>query len=283
MSNRFAPHRLVDSTGETMADFTGKRYVVTGAASGIGHAVAEQLLAAGAQVYSLDRNSPQAAVTKHIEVDLANPRSIDAAVEELDGESGLFDGLINVAGVPGTAPAELVFAVNSMAVRHLTESFLSKLNPGGSVTVVSSTAGFGWPQRLETIRDLLATDTFEEGAAWFKAHPQQGNAYNFSKEVTTVYTMMMGLALVEMGFRINAVLPGPVETPILADFEETMGKDTLDGLKHLLGRHAQPDDIASVILFLASHDARWVNGQVLAVDGGITGAVAAGVVPPPEI
>ncbi len=263
-----------------MPDFSGKRYVVTGAASGIGHAVAEQLLAAGAQVHCLDRNTPTAAVTSHTEVDLANPRSIDAAIEQLDGP---FDGLIQVAGVPGTAPADLVLTVNSLAVRHLTESFFDKLAPGAAVTIVSSTAGFGWPLRLDPIRDLLATDTFEEGAAWFKANPQQGNAYNFSKEVTTVYAMSMGLALQEMGFRINAVLPGPVDTPILVDFEETMGKDTLDGLRELLGRHASPADIAPVILFLASEEARWVNGQALAVDGGISGAVGTGVVPAPEI
>jgi NAD(P)-dependent dehydrogenase (short-subunit alcohol dehydrogenase family) len=263
-----------------LSKFEGKRYVVTGAASGIGHAVAERLLAAGADVHCLDRNAPTAAVTRHIEVDLANPRSIDAAIEQLDGT---FDGLLNVAGIPGTAPADLVLAVNSLAVRHLTESFFDRLAPGGSVVVVSSTAGFGWPMRLEAIRDLLATDTFEEGASWFKANPQQGNAYNFSKEVSTVYTLSMGLALGEMGFRINAVLPGPVQTPILADFEETMGKDTLDGLKNLLGRHADPDDIAGVVLFLASDEARWVNGQALAVDGGISGAVASGVVPAPGI
>lgn len=263
-----------------MADFSGKRYVVTGAASGIGHAVAEQLLAAGAEVVSLDRNAPTATVTQHVELDLANPRSIDAALEQIEGS---YDGLIQVAGIPGTAPAELVLAVNSLAVRHLTETFLDRLAPGGSVTIVSSTAGFGWSERLDDIRDLLATDTFEEGAAWFKDHPQQGNAYNFSKEVTSVYAMSMGLALHEMGLRINAVLPGPVETPILADFEETMGKDTLDGLRDLLGRHALPDDIASAILFLASDDARWVNGQALAIDGGVTGAVVTGVVPAPEI
>ena len=263
-----------------MSEFNGKRYVVTGAASGIGNAVAEQLLAAGADVICLDRNTPTAKVTHHIEVDLANPQSIDAAVEQLDGH---FDGLLNVAGIPGTAPAELVFAVNALAVRHLTESFFDKLVPGGSVVIVSSTAGFGWPLRLDAIRDLLATDTFEEGAAWFKANPQQGNAYNFSKEVSTVYTMSMGLALGEMGFRLNAVLPGPVETPILVDFEKSMGKDTLDGLKNLLGRHATPTDIASVVLFLASDAAGWINGQAIAVDGGITGAVATGVVPAPEI
>ena len=176
-----------------------------------------------------------------------------------------------------------MLAVNSLAVRHLTEAFFERLRAGGSVTIVSSTAGFGWPQRLEAIRDLLATDTFEEGAAWFKAHPQQGNAYNFSKEVTTVYTLSMGLAMNQMGFRINAVLPGPVETPILADFEESMGKDNLDGVKELLGRHATPEDIADAVLFLASDAARWINGHALVVDGGITGAVVTGVVPAPEI
>ncbi|TVX95995.1 SDR family oxidoreductase [Mycolicibacterium porcinum] len=263
-----------------MTNFSGKRYVVTGAASGIGQAVAQRLLDAGAEVHCLDRNAPSLAVTSHTEVDLSNPQSIDAAIEALDG---LFDGLLNVAGIPGTAPADLVVAVNSLAVRHLSEAFLERLRTGGSVTIVSSTAGFGWTLRLDAIRDLLATDSFEEGADWFKANPQQGNAYNFSKEVSTVFALSMGLAFAEMGFRINAVLPGPVETPILVDFEETMGKDTLDGLKHLLGRHARPDDIADVILFLASDEARWVNGQALAIDGGISGAVAAGVVPAPEI
>ncbi len=117
-------------------------------------------------------------------------------------------------------------------MRHLSEAFFERLVPGGSITIVSSTAGFGWPERLEAIRDVLATDTFEEGAAWFKANPQQGNAYNFSKEVSTVYTQSMGLALAQMGLRINAVLPGPVETPILVDFEESMGKDTWTGSRN---------------------------------------------------
>jgi NAD(P)-dependent dehydrogenase (short-subunit alcohol dehydrogenase family) len=263
-----------------MSEFANKRYVVTGTASGIGHVVAEKLLAAGAEVYSLDRNTPTAAVTRHIEVDLANPQSISAAVEQLDGE---FDGVMNVAGVPGTAPPDVVVAVNTLAVRELSEAMFERLKPGGSVTIVSSTAGFGWPARLDVIGELLSVLTFEEGLAWFKANPQQGNAYNFSKEAITVYALSMGLTAAQNGFRINAVLPGPVETPILADFEDTMGKATLDGLKGLLGRHATPEDIAGTIVFLASDAAQWINGHALVVDGGATGAVLTGVIPAPEI
>ncbi len=62
-----------------------------------------------------------------------------------------------------------------------------------------------------------------------------------------------------------------------------MGKDTLDGVKDLLGRHATPDDVADALLFLVSDAARWINSHALVVDGGITGAVVTGVVPAPEI
>ncbi|NMO01467.1 coniferyl-alcohol dehydrogenase [Gordonia sp. TBRC 11910] len=262
-----------------MNDFNGKRYVVTGAASGIGQAVAELLLKAGAEVHSLDRNTPTAPVTRHIEVDLADPASIATALDTLGGG---YDGLLNVAGVPGTAPSSTVFAVNTLAARTLAEAFLERLNTGGSVVIVSSTAGFGWPQRLPQIREFLATDTFEEGAQWFADHPQEGNTYNFSKECTTVFVHAMGLVFNELGLRINAVLPGPVDTPILEDFRETMGADTIDGLAGLLGRHATAGDIAEVVAFLASDAARWVNGEAINVDGGVSGAVLSGSVPVPE-
>lgn len=260
-----------------MSEFSGKRYVVTGAASGIGSATAVKLLGEGAEVYSLDRNAPTATVTKHIQVDLASRASIDSALERLDGA---FDGLLNIAGVPGTAPSETVYSVNTLAMRYLAEAFIGGLLvPGGTITVVSSTAGFQWPKRLPLIREFLATDTYEEGLEWFRANPQPDNSYNFSKECSTVFVHAMGLPFMEMGFRINAVLPGPVQTPILEDFRQTMGADTIDGLENLLGRHASPDDIADVILFLASDAARWVVGEAVNVDGGITGAVLSGSVP----
>lgn len=262
-----------------MTSTQGLRCVVTGAASGIGHAVTEKLVKDGATVASLDRNEPTAAVNKHVSVDMADPASIDSAVEELG--TG-WDALINVAGVPGTASPELIFQVNFLGLRHLTESFFDRLSPGGAVVNISSVAGFNWAARLDTLKQLLATESFEEGLRWFKENPQEGNTYNFAKEAVTVYTMTMACGLVENQQRMNAVLPGPVDTPILPDFEESMGKDNLDGIKGLLGRHASPADIADVVVFLASPESRWINGHPLVADGGISGAVLTGLVPAPE-
>ena len=261
-------------------DVRGLRCVVTGAASGIGEEVARQLIAGGASVTALDLKAPAEPVDRFVECDLADPASIDRAVGELG--SG-WDVLCNVAGVPGTAPAGLVMKVNFLGLRHLTEQFFDRLNPGGAIVVVASMAGFGWPQRVDSIRDLLATDDFAAGLEWLERNPIAGNAYNFSKEVATVYVMTMGLALAERQLRINAVSPGPVETPILTDFEATMGKENLDGVRDLVGRHATPADIAPAVVFLASRDAGWLNGVNIGADGGIGGAVVSGLIPAPEI
>lgn len=256
-----------------MSSIRGRRFVVTGASSGIGAAVAQKLVDAGVEVTALDRNTPTVAVDRYIPVDLADPVSIDAAAAQL---IGTYDALLNVAGVPGTLPGDVVFAVNFLGMRALTEAALPFLSRGAGVVIVSSTAGFGWPQRIAALTELMGTPTFAEGAAWFASHPQEGNAYNFSKEAATVYTHGQGIALLERGIRINAVLPGPVDTPILGDFEESMGKDMLDGVRSLVGRHASADDIADPVIFLASDESRWINGHALVVDGGLTGGMLSG-------
>lgn len=257
----------------------GFRCIVTGAASGIGDAVARLFLEQGATVISLDRNTPTAGVSQHVKVDLTDLGSINAALDELEGD---FDVLANVAGLPGTHDPEAVFRVNFLAVRHLTESLFDRLRPGGAIVNVASTAGFAWQQRLPQILDLMGAVSFDEGVQWFKDNPQEGNAYNFSKEAITVYTMAMATGLVDMGLRMNAVSPGPVETPILADFEESMGKDVIDSVKLAVGRHAEPIDIAKIVAFLASSDSGWINGTNTIADGGLAGAVLTGIVPVPE-
>lgn len=261
-------------------DVAGLRCVVTGAASGIGDAVTRQLVAGGALVTSLDRNPPGADVVEHLEVDLAEPDSIDAAVAGLGGG---WDVLANVAGIPGTHPGELVFRVNFLGLRHLTEALVPAMNTGASIVHVSSVAGFGWPARLPALIELMETSSFDEGLAWFEKNTPEGNAYNFSKEAVTVYTLRGGVNLLARGLRMNAVLPGAVQTPILPDFEASMGAEVLAGVKALLGRHGEPEDIAPAVLFLASRASGWCNGSTVTADGGLIGAVAGGLVPAPDI
>ena len=101
--------------------------LVTGAASGIGLATTERLVAAGRPVIGLDRRESPACDT--VLCDLSDPAAIDAAVASLPETLA---GLANVAGVPGTAPAETVLRVNFLAPRHLTDSVAPRLAPGSA-------------------------------------------------------------------------------------------------------------------------------------------------------
>jgi NAD(P)-dependent dehydrogenase (short-subunit alcohol dehydrogenase family) len=249
--------------GDGLLKFSGKRIVVTGAASGIGLATAELLAREGAEVIAVDiAGEPPLECC-----DLSRPSDIDALVGRLDGP---IHGLCNVAGLPGSHSAEQVMAVNFLGLRHLTEALLPRLADGGAVVNVASAAGSGWRQRIDLNRALIATPDFASGLAWCRAEAMSGpDAYNFSKEAVIVYTMAVSAARRERGISVNSVSPGAVETPILADFYATMDSDLLDQLKDQAGgRNGRPEEIAPAIAFLLGDDAHWINGTDLMVDGG---------------
>jgi NAD(P)-dependent dehydrogenase (short-subunit alcohol dehydrogenase family) len=207
-----------------------------------------------------------------VECDLGDPASIDEAVQRLGDE---WDALCNVAGVPGTHPRERVIGVNFLGLRHLTEAVLPRIRPGGSIVQVASTAGTLWQQNIEMVKSLLATTDFVDGVEWIAAASPDYPPYNLSKEAVIVYTMTLAQRAWQSGVRVNSISPGPVETPILPEFEESMGKLMLDQVKSTVGRHGQVEDIAPIIAFLASSDASWVNGCNVIADAGFAALMTA--------
>ncbi|MFB9073162.1 coniferyl-alcohol dehydrogenase [Citricoccus parietis] len=245
----------------------------------MGHATATKLIEAGAQVVSLDRNEPRAAVEQHITVDLSSPKSIDEATSKL---SGSWDGLLNIAGVPGgTLDPEFIFSVNYLGLRHLTESMESQLNEGAAVVNVSSQGDVMWRTRREQHEALAQTTSFEEGLDWFRKNAPEGKAYNFSKEAVSFYTIHRAIDFIQRRQRINAVCPGLTDTPLITHFTDAMGEERTQRVHDLIGGFADPEDIANVILFLASDDARFVNGQTIDADAGLKAGMEAGLVPFP--
>ena len=245
----------------------GSPVVVTGAASGIGAATVARLTATGREVIGLDRQPARECPT--VLCDLSRPETIDAAVAELPAALG---GLANVAGLPGTFPAEMVMRVNVLGLRHLTDAVVPRLAAGSAVVNVASVAAVRDPAPRDVVAELLATPTFDAGLAWCLAHPLDAPAaYRFSKQVLIEWTLQASAAWRSRAVRVVSVSPGVVDTPILPDFRASMGDAAIDAATAEAGRLADPDDIAPVITFLLSPDAQWVNGVDLRIDGGLVG------------
>lgn len=247
--------------------------VVTGAASGIGAALAGQLMAGGRDVIGVDR----AESSGIIGCDLANPEQIARLADRLPSRIG---GLANVAGVPGTAPSKTVLLVNSLAPRLLVRTLAGRLEPGSAVVNVASVAAHRNTQPDAAIVELLRASTDTDIDDWLAKHPIDGAAaYDTSKRALVDWTPLAADALRPSGVRCLSLSPGPVQTPILDDFAATMGQDSIDRSAAAVGRHGTPDEIAAVVAFALSERAGWLNGIDILVEGGLMATRAAAVSP----
>ena len=245
-----------------------KKIMVTGATSGIGAETAKTLKEQGATVIGVSRSEPKKNVDQYIKADLADPGSIAAAVEMVP--SGI-DALCNIAGLPPTQDQGLVLKVNFLGLRHLTELMIGKLNDNASIVNVASLAGLGWPEAGEQIKAFLALRDFNAVEAFCDENGVEnegGRSYFFSKEALIVWTMMNRWTWRDRGIRMNCISPGPVETPILPDFLETLGERAEEDMK-IMDRPGRPEDIAPVIAFLCSQGSGWIRGANIPCDGGM--------------
>lgn len=245
-----------------------KTVVVTGAASGIGAEVARRARFEGATVIGMDRYEPGFTLDGFVPVDLSATGSIDAAIAKLPQR---VDALCNIAGVPGTANPALLAKVNYLGLRYLSAGLLPRMPPGASIVNIASILGAEWPVRLDLHKQLAATEGFAAGHAWLERHPvPDETCYQYFKEALIVWTHVQSQRwFLDHSVRMNCVAPGPVFTPILADFVSMLGAERVQRDAHRMKRPAYADEVASVVSFLCSDDARWISGVNLPVDGGL--------------
>jgi NAD(P)-dependent dehydrogenase (short-subunit alcohol dehydrogenase family) len=242
--------------------------VVTGSASGIGHALAARLLAEGIEVIGLDLQATGPDGIDARACDLSDPVAIDTVVGALPDVLG---GLACVAGIPGTHPPGRVLAVNLLAPRRLADELGPRIARGGAIVHVASVAAQRSDRPQADVDEVL---NGQDAAAhdWLARTGLDGSAtYDFTKKALLELTRRHARAGLARGVRAVSVSPGPTQTPILEEFAETMGQDRMDAAVQIVGRHGRPDDVAPLIAFLLGEQAGWINAVDVRVDGGLLG------------
>ncbi|NKI16465.1 SDR family oxidoreductase [Spongiibacter sp. KMU-166] len=257
----------------------GKKALIIGGASGMGAAVARAFRALGGHTIVMDIAEINFDADQSIKVNLAERESVDAALAEIDGP---VDTVFACAGIAGGPP---IIYVNFIGQRHIVDTLVANdgIAAGGSVVMISSVAGMGWMENLPELLDFLACDTWESAAEWMEGREDSHNNYMFSKQAVNAYVANHSLRLMKQGVRINAVMPGPTDTPLArANADEWLGFGT--DFRRAAGIDAlTPEQIAGPMMFLASDAASGINGISILVDGGHLSAVASGAFHDPAL
>jgi NAD(P)-dependent dehydrogenase (short-subunit alcohol dehydrogenase family) len=253
-----------------MRGLTGKNFVVTGSASGIGRATAARLLQEGARVLGADitadgdRPAPDgdSDAWASTTVDVSDEDSVMALVADAVGRFGRIDGVVNAAGVAGGGAVHMVDAAEWRRVVDV--------NLFGTFLVAKHVLGQMLEQDLvDDARGAVVTIASIEGIEGTAG----GSAYSASKGGVVILTKNMAIDYAGRGIRVNTICPGFIDTPMTAIIFGSVGMETPRReiiAEHKLGRFGQPEEIASAAAFLLSSDASFITGHSLIVDGGYT-------------
>lgn len=246
-----------------MKRFEGKVVLVTGASSGIGEATALAFAAEGARVYGLAsrEETSRAARERHpnihwLAADLAKPTEIEAAANRIAKEESRLDALVNNAGIYLFAPLQ---GSDSSILRRQFET-----NVFGLVAITQAVL----PRLIESKGTIINVSSTSAK----KPTPNQ-SIYAATKAAVESLTRSWAVELGPSGVRVNAVAPGPTETPGIARLpfpKEAMEAARAQVIASLpLGRIGRSEEVAHWIVALADPAVTWITGQVLGVDGGL--------------
>lgn len=243
--------------------FDAKRVLVVGGASGIGAAAAELALGAGADVVVMDYAEVKQSGAKAIHVNLAEKASIDAAVDECGGP---VRALLACAGVADGTPD--IEKINFVGHRHLIDRMLDRemLGRGAAIGFISSAAGLGWEKNLGVLKELLATPDFDSAVAWIQEREMAN--YYWMKQAVCAYVASQAFPMLKRGIRINAICPGPTDTPLAQANREVWLAFGADYREQLGIEASTPLEQAHPLLFLCSDAASAINGVTLITDAG---------------
>ena len=227
-----------------MRGLAGRVAIITGGASGIGAAIASRLAEEGATAVAAD-----IAAGAELHLDVADAASVTALVDEVMRRHGRIDCLVNSAGIGADVPfldtpVELfdrIVAVNLRGTFLVAQACARVMKPGSAIVNIASISGL----RGSTGRA----------------------AYGASKGGVINLTQVMATELATVGIRVNAIAPGPVDTPLVARMHDEEVRAAYARFVPMV-RYGTPDEIAAAAAFLCSDDASYITGHVLAVDGG---------------
>jgi len=242
----------------TSFSLKNKVAVVTGGGSGIGLAIVERYLAAGAKVVMADLSDGRALAKKvgahFIKVDVSNEQNVSDLFMQAKQHYGAIDIVVNNAGVcppfrdlqeATTADYEFAFKVNTLGVAYGLKYAPQHMNDGGSIINTSSVSG--------------KLGVFGLGA------------YASSKFSVLGLTQTAAVELGERSIRVNAICPTSVNTPMAADNDQSQLE--MEKIMVPLGRICEPEEIAAFAHFLAADDCCFINGQAINVCGGMTAGI----------
>jgi 3-oxoacyl-[acyl-carrier protein] reductase len=235
-------------------DVSGRKAIVTGAASGIGAAAVARLMADGVAVLAVDVTGDGLKGTHTLVADLGDPASFATIAEAAKAQLGGLDILINNAGVcPVSSFDEMTEAmwdhalsINVTAAMKLTRAVLPMLRASSAARVINTGS--------------ILSRYGDAGLV----------AYATSKHAILGLTRALAAELGPQGITVNCVQPGAIATGMTKPMFETNPESlAYYAGRSVLGRIGQPEDIADVMSFLASDDARFITGQGILVDGGV--------------